>query len=217
VFATSADAQAAGLYQKDAAGNIMNFEAGDIKFVNLNGSDGEINEADRTVIGDPNPDIYGNIALNMHIGKNWTVSTNFNYSLGNDIYNYQRALLESGSKFMNQTTAVNRRWIAEGQQTDIPKSVYGDPMGNGRFSDRWIEDGSYLKLKNVSVSYKIPVQNEYIQGITVWAAANNLLTLTKYLGADPEVTCGNGVLLQGIDAGYLPSGRSFHLGVKFNL
>jgi hypothetical protein len=90
-------------------------------------------------------------------------------------------------------------------------------MGNGRFSDRWIEDGSYLKLKNVSVSYKIPVQNEYIQGITVWAAANNLLTLTKYLGADPEVTCGNGVLLQGIDAGYLPSGRSFHLGVKFNL
>jgi hypothetical protein len=153
----------------------------------------------------------------MHIGKNWTVSTNFNYSLGNDIYNYQRALLESGSKFMNQTTAVNRRWIAEGQQTDIPKSVYGDPMGNGRFSDRWIEDGSYLKLKNVAVSYKIPVQNEYIQGITVWAAANNLLTLTKYLGADPEVTCGNGVLLQGIDAGYLPSGRSFHLGVKFNL
>ena len=90
-------------------------------------------------------------------------------------------------------------------------------MGNSRFSDRWIENGSYLKLKNVTLSYKLPIQNEYIQGMTVWAAANNLFTLTKYLGPDPEVSCSNSVLYQGIDAGYLSSGRSFHLGVKINL
>ena len=112
---------------------------------------------------------------------------------------------------------MNRHWIAEGQVTDIPQITYDDPMGNARFSDRWIEDGSYLKLKNVTLSYRVPVQNEYLQGITLWAAANNLFTLSKYLGRDPEVSCQNGVLYQGIDAGYLTSGRSFHLGVKINL
>ena len=187
-----------------------------MKFVDLN-NDGEINAQDRTVIGDPNPDIYGNVNMNFHMGENWSLGVNFNYSLGGDIYNYQRALLESGKMFMNQTTALNRRWTAEGQVTDIPQITYGDPMGNSRFSDRWIEDGSYLKLKNVTLSYKLPIRNEYIQGISLWAAANNLLTFTKYLGSDPEVSCGNSVLMQGIDAGYLSSGRSFHIGVKINL
>jgi len=177
----------------------------------------EINANDRTVIGNPNPDIFGNVNLNFHIGQEWTLSTNFNYSVGNDIYNYQRSVLEGGSNFLNQTTAVTRRWTTEGQETDMPKAVYGDPMGNSRFSDRWIEDGSFFKLKNVTLSYKVPIRNEYIQGMTIWAAANNLFTLTKYLGTDPEVSCGNSVLLQGIDAGYRTSGRSFHLGVKINL
>ena len=213
------DTQAAnddGKFIRDDAGNPVYFGAGDIKFVDKDGN-GEINENDRFVIGDPNPDIYGNISLKLHYTKNWTLAANFNYSVGNDIYNYERAVLEGGSNFVNQTTAVVRRWTTEGQVTDIPKATYSDPMGNSRFSDRWIENGSYLKLKNVTLSYKVPIQNEYIQGMTVWFAANNLFTLTKYLGPDPELSCGNSVLYQGIDAGYLSSGRSFHLGVKINL
>ena len=216
VYKDTGSADADGKFIRDAANNPVYFGAGDINFVDKDGN-GEINENDRFVIGDPNPDIYGNINLKLHYGKNWTLSTNFNYSVGNDIYNYQRAVLEGGSNFINQTTAVNRRWTTEGQVTDVPKATYSDPMGNSRFSDRWIEDGSYLKLKNVTLSYKVPLQNEYIQGLTVWAAANNLFTLTKYLGPDPEISCGNSVLYQGIDAGYLPSGRSFHIGVKINL
>lgn len=192
------------------------FQAGDMRFVDQN-NDNVIDDKDRTIIGDPNPDIFGNIHANFFFGKRWNLAVNFNYSLGNDIYNYQRAMLESGSEFMNQTTAVTRRWFYEGQKTDMPRAYYGDPAGNARFSDRWIEDGSYLKLKNVTLSYKVPVQNQYIQGITVWAAANDLFTLTKYLGADPEVSCSGNVLFQGIDAGYLSIGRSFHLGVKINL
>jgi len=187
-----------------------------MKFVDQN-NDGKIGDEDRVVIGDPNPDIFGNISLHFNICQRFDISANFKYSLGNDIYNYKRALLENGSMFINQTKAVNRRWTSEGQITDVPRVSYEDPMGNSRFSDRWIEDGSYLKLKNVTLSYRIPIQNEYIQGITVWAAANNLFTLTKYLGVDPEVSCGNSVLKQGIDAGYLTAGRSFHLGVKINL
>lgn len=216
VYATSDEAAADGLYITNDAGQRTYFGAGDMKFVDKNG-DGEIDESDRFIIGDPNPDIFGNIYARFFIGDHWTVSASFNYSLGNDIYNYERSLLEGGSRFINQTTALNRRWLAEGQVTDIPRITYGDPIGNSRFSDRWIEDGSYLKLKNVTVSYTVPLQSQYIQGLTVWAAANNLFTLTKYLGNDPEVYCGNSVLSQGIDAGYLNSGRSFNIGVKLNL
>lgn len=216
VYATSEAAQADGKYIINSAGNREDFKAGDMKFIDQN-NDGKIGTEDMVVIGDPNPDIFGNISLHFNICQRFDISANFKYSLGNDIYNYQRALLENGSMFLNQTKAVNRRWTSEGQVTDVPRATYNDPMGNSRFSDRWIEDGSYLKLKNVTLSYRIPIQNEYIQGITVWAAANNLFTLTKYLGSDPEVSCGNGVLMQGIDAGYLTAGRSFHLGVKINL
>ena len=216
VYKDTETAQADGKFIRDASNNPVYFTAGDVNFVDKDGN-GEINEKDRFIIGNPNPDIFGNISLKLHCGKNWTLATNFNYSLGNDIYNYQRAVLEGGSNFINQTTAVTRRWTTEGQVTDIPKATYSDPMGNSRFSDRWIEDGSYLKLKNVTLSYKVPIQNEYIQGLTIWAAGNNLLTLTKYLGTDPEISCGNSVLYQGIDAGFLSSGRSFHLGVKINL
>ena len=222
VYSTSAEAAAEGLGITNAAGNKVDFGAGDMRFVDTNGdgiiSDGTDGYADdRVFIGDPNPDIYGNIHANFFLGKNWAVGLNFNYSLGNDIYNYQRAVLEGGSAFLNQSTALNRRWLAEGQTSDIPQAVYGDPMGNSRFSDRWIEDGSYLKLKNVTVSYKLPISDEYFKGLTIWAAANNLFTITKYLGSDPEVSCGNGSLFQGIDAGFTPAGRSFTLGVKINL
>lgn len=216
VYKNAAEAANDGKYIVDDTNTRVYFGAGDMNFVDKNG-DGEINDDDRFVIGDPNPDIFGNINLNFHFGEHWSLSANLNYSLGNDIYNYQRSLLESGSMFINQTTAMTRRWTTENQVTDMPKATYGDPMGNSRFSDRWIEDGSYLKVKNITLSYKLPIQNEYIQGLTLWVAGNNLLTFTKYLGSDPEVSCSNSVLLQGIDAGYLSSGRSFHLGVKINL
>lgn len=136
----------------DATGARKNFTAGDVHFVDLNG-DGQISEADKTIIGNPNPDIYGNIFANV-TWKNFTLSLGFNYSLGNDVFNYQRSLLEGESNFWNQTTAVSNRWRYEGQKTDVPRLSYGDAMGNSRFSDRWIEDGSYLRLKTLNLTYK---------------------------------------------------------------
>ena len=108
VFASTEEAQNAGLYQVNDKGVREYFGAGDMKFVDLD-QNGEINENDRTIIGDPNPDIYGNINASFFIGKNWTVAANFNYSLGGDIYNYQRSILEGGSEFINQTTALKGR------------------------------------------------------------------------------------------------------------
>ena len=90
-------------------------------------------------------------------------------------------------------------------------------VNNERFSDRWIEDGSYLKLKKVRLTWETPISLSWLQGITLWGEANNVFTLTKYLGSDPEVTAGNGVLYQGIDAGLLPASRSFNFGVTINL
>lgn len=221
VFATDAEAKSAGkdgyLYMEDNAGLRNDFKAGDVHFIDQN-NDGKISELDKVVIGDPNPDIYGNIFATINY-KNLTLTMGWNYSLGNDVYNYQRSILNSGSTFYNQQVAEVAHWRYEGQQTDLPRLAYGDPMGNNRFSDRWIEDGSYLRLKTLNLSYKVPVPGSWtwLQGLTVWAQANNLLTFTKYLGSDPEFSIGNGVLYQGIDCGNIAQGRSFQCGVKINL
>ncbi len=217
IFKTTEEANTANLYMQDKAGQKNYFKAGDVHFVDQN-NDGEINAKDKVVIGDPNPDIYGNIfaALNY---KRITLNVDFTYSLGNDIYNYQRSILNSGSTFYNQQVAEVNHWRYEGQDATLPRVNYGDPLGNNRFSDRWIEDGSYLRLKTVRLNYSIPVSasSSWLQGLSVWAEARNVFTLTHYLGADPEFSIGNSVLYQGIDAGNIAQGRSFLVGVKINL
>ena len=215
VYATSAEAKADGYYLVKENGDKAYFAAGDTRFVDRDGN-GVIDKNDRFIIGDPNPDVYGNIYTRFSY-KNWTLNATMRYSLGNDVYNYQRSLLEGGSRFHNQTTAMLTRWTTEGQVTDVPRITYGDPMGNSRFSDRWIEDGSYLRLSNVTLSYAIPIRSTYLQGITLWGAAYNLFTITPYLGSDPDCGVSGSALLQGIDRGLLANGRSFALGVKVNL
>ncbi len=215
VYSTQAEADADKLYQVNDRDQREYFGAGDMRFIDKDGN-GIINEEDRFVIGDPNPDIYGNIYTQLN-WKHWSLGATMRYSLGNDVYNYQRSLLEGGSRFYNQTTALLTRWTTEKQVTDIPRISYGDPMGNSRFSDRWIEDGSYLRLSNVTLSYTIPIMSTYLQGITLWGAAYNLFTVTRYLGGDPDCGVSGNVLLQGIDRGLLASGRSIALGVKINL
>ncbi len=195
-----------------------NFQAGDVRFVDQNG-DGVIDDADKVVIGNPNPDIYGNIYSSL-TWKDLRLDVNFKYSLGNDIFNYQRSVIEGLNTTYNQSTAALRRWTYEGQQTDMPKACYNDSedwRNNERFSDRWIEDGSYLKLKNVRLTYKIPYSNSWLLGLKVWGEANNVFTLTKYLGTDPEMSSRNSSLYRGIDNGQIPFGRSFNVGVSINL
>ena len=222
VFSTDAEAKEAGkegyLYMLNAAGNIQNFTAGDVHFVDQNG-DGCIDENDKVILGNPNPDFYGNIfaALNW---KNFTLDLGFNFSVGNDVYNYQRSIVNSGSTFYNQQVAEVGHWRYEGHEATLPKLAYGDPMGNNRFSDRWIEDGSYLRLKNVRMSYRIPVPESWtswLQSMSVWGEAQNVFTLTRYTGNDPEFSIGNSVMYQGIDCGNLAQSRAFVVGLKINL
>ena len=220
VFSTSAEAEAANLKYPTGLTNdpYRSFKAGDVHFVDQNG-DGWITEADMVKIGDPNPDIYGNFSTRLS-WKDLTLDVIFKYSLGNDIFNYQRSQLEAGNNSWNQTTALVNRWRYEGQVTDVPRlmsNTSSEWVNNERFSDRWIEDGSYLKLKKIRLTYRIPVTASWLQGLSIWGEANNVVTITKYLGLDPEVSCSNSVLSQGIDAGYLPQSCNFNLGVTINL
>ena len=222
VFASDAEARTACprgyLVMKNAAGQDVKFGAGDVRFVDLNG-DGVINDADKTVIGNPNPDIYGNIFATL-TWKDVTLDLGLNFSLGNDVYNYQRTILNSGSTFYNQQVAELDHWRYEGQRATLPRLAYGDPMQNNRFSDRWIEDGSYLRMKYVRVNWELPMPESWqswLQGISVWAEAQNLFTLTHYTGNDPEFCIGNSVMYQGIDCGNIAQSRAFILGLKINL
>ncbi|HLP06158.1 MAG TPA: hypothetical protein VK152_12085, partial [Paludibacter sp.] len=216
VFSTTDEALAANLKVADLTGiGFHSFKAGDMHFEDRN-PDGNIDEKDKTIIGDPNPDFTGSFNTRLSY-KKLSLTALFTYSYGNDVYNYVRSQLEAGSYLKNQSAALQNRWINEGQHTSIPQSSYGDVMGNARFSDRWIEDGSYLRFKSLTLSYDVAIKSQAISGFTIWGSVNNIFTLTKYLGSDPEFSINNSVVYQGIDAGLLPQGRSCFVGLKLNL
>ena len=203
---------------RNADTSLRTFAAGDVHFLEPNAeyADGIIDENDRTIIGDPNPDLTGAL-LSRWTWRHWELDVHCSFQLGGDMYNYQRSQLESMSSLHNQSRNVLNRWRGEGQLTDVPRATYGDPMGNARFSDRWIEDASYFKIRQVRLAYNLPINKPFIEGLSLWASVDNVFTFTRYLGADPECYYGNSVLTQGVDFGLMPSCRSFTFGLKLNL
>jgi TonB-linked SusC/RagA family outer membrane protein len=214
VFSTQLDAEAAGLSAILPNTELSPFGAGDIIFDDLN-SDGIIDENDLQVIGNPNPDFTGTIC-NKISWKGLSLEALISVVYGHDVFNHLRYQLESMQNTNNQSQAILNRWKTEGQITDIPKSTANDPQGNSRFSDRWIEDGSYIRLKYVTLSYKLPWKPYFIRGMEVFATGKNLVTLTNYLGYDPEFSISNFSLAQGIDIGLTPQTKSIHAGIKIN-
>ena len=101
----------------------------------------------------------------------------------------------------------------------MPRAVYGDPMGNSRFSDRWIEDGSFFKLKTMTLAYQVPIKEGFpiLRGLEVYATGNNLFTVTKYLGYDPESNFSQNPLYYGIDTGATPQAASVLFGLRIAL
>ncbi|MDR2841381.1 MAG: SusC/RagA family TonB-linked outer membrane protein [Paludibacter sp.] len=214
VYATQAQATQDGLHIIQGLVTVP-FAAGDTKFVNQN-TDNLINDDDRVVIGNPNPDVFGSITNTFKYGK-WTLNALMVYSLGNDVYNYTRTLTESGAGLDNQSIALLNRWRSEGDVTTIPRVAYGDPMGNARFSDRWIEDGSYLRMKSLTLAYDLSINWSFIQSCIIFSTGENLFTLTRYKGLDPEFSSGQNPLYYGIDACVAPQPRTVSLGIKLSL
>jgi TonB-linked SusC/RagA family outer membrane protein len=173
--------------------------------------------ADRTVIGDPNPDFTFGFTNDFSYWK-FDLDIFFQGSVGNDIYNATRIDLEGMFDSKNQSTDVMRRWTPDNPNTDIPKPAN---MDNVRNSTRFIEDGSYVRLKSVTLSYKI-IDNDpnikIIKQFSVYVTGQNLLTFTKYSGFDPEVNAyGNNAAEMGIDYGTYPQSINviFGLNLKF--
>lgn len=209
VFATTAEAEAAAVTNRSG----IPYVAGDVRYVDVNG-DHIINNADKKVLGSATPDFFGNIFTAFEY-RNFALEATFSYSVGNKAYNAVRRVTESGKDFANQSTALLRRWSMEGQVTDIPRAVYGDKVGNNDFSDRWIEDASYLKLREVTLSYtwNKPIFH-FIQGGTIYVTGENLFCLSKYLGLDPEFSYSNNTIYQGVDYGKVGAPKSVKVGVN---
>lgn len=208
-----------GLLSASEAGIIgprgVPMQEGDIRFEDLNG-DKIINEADKTIIGDPNPGLFGGFFTAFEFG-NFEVSAMFNYSVGNDLYNYVRSRTEAMDSYANQSVSVLERWKAGSTDAMLPRISYGDPTGNNVFSDRWIEDGSYLRLGQLTVSYDFPPIPGIAKGIGVYLTATNLFTITGYSGYDPDFAFMNSPFYKGIDYGKMPQTKSFIMGLKLDL
>ena len=141
----------------------------------------------------------------------------FRSSKGNQAYNGVRCSLESLSTFGNQSAAVVNRWSLEGQQTNIPRAQWNDPMGNNDFSDRWIEDASFLRMKNVTFSYSFDKKFlNFFRSGTLYVTGENLLTATKYLGLDPEFSYSYSDAMQGFDYAKMMQPKSIKFGVNLN-
>lgn len=215
VYASTEQASNTGLSAIIDNTVLIPFEAGDVIFDDVDGNK-IIDESDMQVIGNPSPDFIGMISSTIS-WKNISLEADLSFTYGNDIYNHTRYMMESMQGYDNQTTAVLNRWRVEGQQTTMPKARYGDPVGNARFSDRWIEDGSFMRLKNVTLSYSIPEDKIPVNKIEVFVSGQNLFTLTKYKGLDPEFSASGSTIAQGIDYGLTPQPKAFFVGVRLGL
>lgn len=186
-------------------------ETGDMIYKDVN-KDGVISASDRTYIGDPNPDFTFGLTNNFS-WKGFNLNILLQGSVGNDIYNVSRMETEGMYDGKNQSTKVLDRWRVPGQITNVPKAGW-----NIKNSSYFVEDGSYLRVKSVSLSYDVPrkiISKLGINRLQPYFTASNLLTWTSYSGMDPEVNqYGNNGAVQGIDWGTYPLNRSFVFGLK---
>lgn len=189
-------------------------ETGELMYVDKN-DDGFINASDRAYIGDPNPDFtYG--MTNMFSYKNFSLSVLLQGTYGNDIFNVSRIESEGMYDAKNQSKRIIERWRRPGMITSIPKAGY-----DMKISSYFVEDGSYLRIKDITLSYDFNMdwmRKIGVRKIQPYATVTNLFTFTKYLGFDPEVNqWGNSGNVQGMDYGTYPQTRSFIFGINVEI
>ena len=192
-----------------------NAQPGDVRFVDVDG-DGDIDDDDRTYIGKGTPDW----SFGLNIGFEWK-GIDFSMLLqgvvGNQAFNVTR---RTDLYYINLPKTILNRWTGEGTSDTQPRFMFDSPNNNYRSSDLWVEDASFLRARNVQLGYTLPqkwTKKFFVQRLRVYAQAENLFTLTKYSGCDPEVTGGNGFSSDlGVDRGVYPQSRTFSVGVNLN-
>jgi TonB-linked SusC/RagA family outer membrane protein len=218
-----------GLFQAGESSPLQpDAEPGDIRYKDVNG-DGSLNNDDKVNIGHFLPDFSYGINFSA-TWKGFDASLFLQGVSGNEIYSVVKYELEGMSRLFNSGTAVLDRWTPENTDTNVPRAVSGDPNRNGRASDRFVEDGSYFRIKNLTVGFNVPsttltsITNNSLNRLRIYVTTQNLLTLTKYdSGYDPEIGNRNNEdpnaplsqsLQQGIDYGQFPQSRSVVVGLQ---
>lgn len=188
-------------------------QPGDIRFVDVN-NDGIINAADQTKIGDPFPDFTLGWSVGLEY-KNFDFSVFTYASVGNDIY---RAY-ERNANFSNKSRDVLGRWTGPGTTNDArtPRYSFTDANSNIRVSERYVEDGSFVKIKNLQLGYTFPdaMAKKFLSRLRIYAQIRNAFTFTKYTGFDPEIA--GGILDTGVDRGAYPQARTYSFGIDIKL
>lgn len=198
---------------------------GDIRFKDLNG-DGVINDQDRTVLGSAIPDFYYGWGFRLNY-RQWDFSLLAQGTYGNKIFNHPRRMLEAGFQqaYGNAAETVKDHWTPDNPNAKMPRVIYLDPNGNGRDSDRWVEDGSYLRVQNVTLGYTLPASLASRLGMAslrVYVSAENLFTLTGYSGLDPDLgddgaqVENDALFSRGTDTGAWPHPRIIRAGVQLS-
>ncbi|MEL6143434.1 MAG: TonB-dependent receptor, partial [Bacteroidota bacterium] len=203
---------------EEAAFQSENTRPGDIRFKDLN-NDGIINEADQTFLGSPLPDFTAN--LNNTISyANFDLNILFQGVFGNEILNLVRRSTEGFVGNENQSIIALDRWTPTNPSETVPRAISSDPNDNRRISDRFIEDGSFIRLRNLSLGYTLPTAIAQKVGMTsarVYISGQNLITITNYSGFDPEIGSFNqNPLINGVDNGRYPISRSYTVGLNVN-
>lgn len=189
-----------------------NTAPGDIRFKDLNG-DGSITSADQTYIGNPSPDIAYGVTMDFEF-KGFDLAIFLQGTHGNDLYN---ATVRYDFNYVNRPVSVLQRWTGPGTSNVEPRVNLLDPNQNARVSDRFVEDGSYLRLKNVQLGYSLPsslLKKMKFEKFRLYVSAQNLFTFTKYTGMDPEIGAYGGALSAGVDRGFYPQARVLLGGVN---
>jgi len=200
-------------YTNDATGRNYRFNGGDAIYEDVN-HDGQINALDIVYLGSSLPKLTGGFGFSFNYGD-WRLSTQFTYRVGNKILNKARLHAEAMIGNDNQSQAVNYRWRKEGDVTSIPRAMYGENSNyNTLVSDRFVEDGSYLRMNYVQLNYTI--RKKYLKWagvnrVSLYASANNPFIITKYSGVDPDISSGG--YAPAIDNAQTPRSRSYTLGI----
>ncbi len=216
VYTSPEEARAANLVNDKN----MKFLAGDAIFEDISGPDGvpdgKINNYDKTVIGSSMPDFYGGLS-NMFTYNKFSLNVFLQFVTGNELFNYLRYKNERMTGLENQSMDVLNRWQYSGQVTDVPRALWEDPIGNSSFSSRWIENGSYVRVKNISLSYHVAEKFLTFRNAEFYISATNMFTISKYTGYDPEFSYSYSQSDQGVDYGQVPQVRQFVAGIKVGL
>ncbi|HAL82763.1 MAG TPA: SusC/RagA family TonB-linked outer membrane protein, partial [Mucilaginibacter sp.] len=217
IFKSQAEINA---YQKNGVLIQPNAQPGDIKFQDTNG-DGQINDQDKVFMGSPFPTFEYGFGFNASI-YNFDINAFFQGTQGNKIYNGLRQDLESMSLEFNYSASTLNAWTPQNSNSNIPRAVSNDPNFNDRTSSRFLEDGSYLRMKTLQIGYTfndLLKKRLKITSLRAYVSADNLFTITKYTGFNPDIGRSGSIFDRGVDFGHVayPMARTLSIGLQLSL